>query len=196
MKYLKILSLAAVAAMALMAFAGSASATVLRNGSGILPAGTKISSSLSGSSILKSGTTTLNTCTGGKFSGEITNAGSSTTTVSGPNTTIDFENCVSTVDTEKLGTLEIHSISGTTNGTLTASGVVIGNTIFGTNCLYESGTGKDLGTLTGSTTGNATIGINITVNEAEPKKSICPDTATWEATFKVTSPSPLWVEAS
>jgi hypothetical protein len=210
MKYLKILGLAAVAAMAMMAFAGSASATELyktESGKAVtLGAGTVLSSSLTGSSILKSGGTTLNTCTGGKFTTEITSPGSSTTTTTGKNTTIDFEGCVSTVHTEstcptlcgpvKNGTLEVHHIAGTTNGTLTASGVVIGNTIFGTNCLYESGTGKDLGTLTGNAAGNASIGINITVNEAEPKKAICPDTATWEATFKVTTPSTLYVEAS
>jgi hypothetical protein len=204
MKYLKILGLAAVAAMALMAFAGSASATMTYSPQctggpevNTCPAGTVLSMSLEPgtSSILKSGTTTLNTCTGGKFSSKITNAGSSTATTSGENTTIDFENCVSTVDPVKLGTLEVHSISGTTNGTVTASGVVIGNTIFGTDCLYESGTGKDLGTLNGSTTGNATIHIEISVNEAEPKKSICPDTATWTAAFLVTGPSPYWVEA-
>jgi hypothetical protein len=209
LKYLKIIGLVAVAAMAMMAFAGSASATVLCNNnlsttacSSKVAAGTLIESSLTGSSVLKSGETTLNTCTGGKFTSEVSNAGSSTTTVSGPNKTIDFEGCVSTVHTKSScefcehvanGTLEIHHIAGTDNGTVTASGVVITNTIFGTSCIYQSGVGKDLGTLVG---GNpASLNINITVTELTPK-AICPDTPTWTATFKVTSPTPLYVAAA
>jgi hypothetical protein len=197
MRYLKILGLAILAATALMAFVGSASATMIYStGPTTLGAGTVIVRSLEGSSILKSGTTTLNTCTGGKFSSEIKNAGSATAPVSEANTTFDSESCVSTVHTEKLGTLQIEHIAGTTNGTLKMSGFVTGTTIFGTNCLYESGTAKHVGTLVGSLLGDATIGINTTVNEAEPKKAICPDTATWQANYKVTSPTPLWVEAS
>jgi hypothetical protein len=194
MKYLKILGLAAVAAMALMAFAGTASATKLYSGGTALGTGTQIKADLEGTSVLKSGSTTINTCKGGQFFSEITNAGSSSTTVSGPNNTIDFEECENPVHTITPGSLEVHHIAGTTNGTLTVSGAIIANTVFGTSCNYESGTGKDLGTLNGGTP--ATISINVTVTEAEPKKFICPDTPTWTATFKVTTPSPLTVEAS
>jgi hypothetical protein len=196
MMYLKILGLATVAAMALMAFAGTASATKLYSGAAPLGPGTVIKSSIEGSSILSSGGTTLNTCTSGQFTSEITNAGSATTTVSGPNTTIDFESCLATVHTENPGTLEIHHIAGTDDGTLTASGAVIGRTVFGTNCLYQSGTGKHLGILDGVISGDAQIHIDITVSEAEPKKFICPDTANWTANFAVTSPTPLQVTAS
>jgi hypothetical protein len=198
MKYVKMLGLAAIAAMALMAFvgAGTASATKLYSGGSALGAGSLVKLSLTGSSVLSSGESTLNTCTGGQFTSEIANAGSSTTTVSGPNTTIDFENCASTVHTETKGSLEVHHIAGTNDGTVTASGVVIGNTVFGTNCLYQSGTGKHLGVLDGVTSGDATIHIHISVTEAEPKKFICPDTATWTGHFVVTSPTPLHVAAS
>jgi hypothetical protein len=192
MKYLKILGLAAIAAMALMAFAGTASATVLNNGSGNLGKGALIKSSLEGSSVLSSGETTLNTCTGGQFTSEVSNPGGSAATVSGPNTTIDFENCASAVHTVLSGTLEIHHITGTTNGTVTASGVVIRNTIFGTSCDYESGTALHLGTLTGGK--KATLHINVNVKESSPK-FLCPDTANWTATFRVTSPETLNVEA-
>jgi hypothetical protein len=196
MKYMKMLGLAAVAAMALMGLAGTASATILESGSTPLGNDATIKASLSGSSILRSGETTLNTCTGGQFTTTVTDPGGATKTVKGTNTTIDFENCASTVHTESAGTLEVHHIAGTNDGTLIASGAVIGNTIFGTNCLYQSGTGKHLGTLNGATEGDATIHINITVTEAEPKKFICPDTANWTASFLVTSPTPLQVTAS
>jgi hypothetical protein len=203
MKYLKILGLAAVAAMVLMTFAGTASATVLCKESITTgcaaagkahPVGAVITRSLEGSSILSSNGTTLNTCTGGQFTSQIASAGSTTTTVGGPNTTIDYENCASTSHTERAGSFEIHHIAGTDNGTMKESGAVIGSTVFGTNCLYESGTNKDLGELKGGT--SPTISINVTLNEAEPKKFICPDTRTWTATLRITAPTPLYIAAS
>jgi hypothetical protein len=197
MKYLKILGLAAVAAMALMAFAGTASATELYSGATTLGKGTLIKASLEGSSVLSSGETVLNTCTGGQFTSEITNPGSATTTTSGPNITIDFENCANPVHTIKTGTLEVHHIAGTDNGTVTASGAEIGNTIFGTNCVYASNTGLHLGTLTGATKAgeDAILHVDATVSEVGGR-FLCPDTATWTATFRVTSPTPLHVAAS
>jgi hypothetical protein len=203
MKYLKILVLVAIAAMTLSAFAGTASATVLCKeaittgcaaAGKAYPAGTLIKRSLEGSSILSSGETTLGTCTEGQFTSEITNAGSSTTTVSGPNKTTDLENCANPVHTVALGMLEIHHIAGTDNGTVTASGSVTGYTIFGTHCVYESGTGKDLGELKGGS--SASLNVNVTTNEAEPKKFICADTTTWQASFRFTTPTPLYVSAS
>jgi hypothetical protein len=197
MKYLKMISLAALAAMALTAFASSASATVLTSGSETLGIGTKIEASLKsgGSSYLKTtGGSTLNTCTSGSVSGSITNAGGSSATVVGsvPKTGLVFSNCISTVHTESGGTLEIHNITGTTNGTVTASGFVLNNTIFSTTCLYESGTGKHLGTLVGGTP--ATLSINITVKESQLEpKPICPDEAVWTADYTVTNPSNLVV---
>ena len=205
MEYLKTIGLAAVATAALIGLAGTgtAPATVLckeaiATGCAATgkdyPAGTVIKPSLEGSAIQKSGETTLATCTGGQFSSEVTSAGSSTTTVRGSNTTIDLENCVSAMHTLSLGTFELHHITGTNNGKLTASGVVIGWTIFGTNCLYKSGTGKDLGELESGA--SPTMSISITVLEAEPKKFICPDVTTWQSTFRFTSPNPLYVAVS
>jgi hypothetical protein len=205
MRYVKIIGLTVAAAMVLAMFVGAsaASATVLCKESitsgcaaagQAYPAGTVLQRSLEGSSVLSSNGNTLNTCTGGQFKSEITNAGGASSTVSGPNTTINFENCAAVVHTESVGSLEIHHIAGTDNGTVTESGTVTGNTIFGTNCLYESGTGKDLGQLQGGA--SPTLSINITVNEAEPKKFICPDTRQWAATFRVTAPTPLYISAS
>jgi FtsP/CotA-like multicopper oxidase with cupredoxin domain len=194
MKYLKILGLAAIAAMAFMSFAaGTASATKLYSTGVALGTGTEINATLSAgnSSYLKDGGTTLNTCTGGTVAGKIENAGGSAATVSGKTNTLSFTNCSSLVHTVSTGSLEVHHITGTTNGTVTASGAVLNNTIFGTSCLYESGAGKDLGTLSGNK-----LNINITVTEAEPKKFICPDTPTWTAEFTVTKPHALTVEAS
>jgi hypothetical protein len=203
MKHMKILGLAAIVAIALMAFAGTASATVLCKeaitsgcaaAGKAYPAGAFIKRSLEGSSITESGETTFDTCTGSQFTSEIKSGGSSSTTVSGPNTTVDFDNCANEVHTISLGSLEIHHIAGTDNGVVTTSGVVVGKTLFGTNCRYESGTGLHLGTLTGSH--NATLHVNAIVKGVTGNSFICPSTPTWTATFRVTSPVPLYVSAS
>jgi hypothetical protein len=195
MKHLKILSLAAVATMALMAFASTASATKLYSGASALGAGTQIKASLEGSSTIKNGETTLNTCTATQFGSEVTNAGGAALTVSLRNLTIDFENCVNPIHSIALGSLEIHYTSGL-GATVTASGLVISITIFGTSCQYEVGTGMDMGSLTGSTSGNATLHVNATIKGKIGNSFICPSTPTWTATFRVTSPSSLHVTAS
>jgi len=205
MKYLKILGLAAVAAMALMAFAGSASATVLRSTSGILPAGTEIDASLkagTSASLTDTAGHTLVTCTASTVKGKTANAGSATETVKGTvekaNLTFGTETtkCTVTVTTTEGGELEIHWISGTTNGTLTAKGFKIDiNTVLFGVCTYIAGEGIDLGTLTGSTTGEATMDINAVVKLVSGG-GICEPTAKWVGTYTVTTPKPLWVEES
>jgi hypothetical protein len=194
MKYLKILGLAAIAAMAFMSFAaGTASATKLYSTGVALGTGTEINATLSAgnSSYLKSGGTSLNTCTSSTANGKIENAGGSSATVSGRFAAFIFASCVSPVHTVVVGSFEFHHIAGTTNSTLTVSGVVFNYTMFGTSCLYESGVGKDLGTLSGNK-----LNINITLNEAEPKKFICPDTVEWTAEYTFTKPHALTIEAS
>jgi hypothetical protein len=196
MKYIKILSLAAVAAMALMAFAGTASATVLKSGTTTLGVGTTIDASLKGSAKLESGGEVLDTCTAGTVKGPITNAGGSNATVTGEIKELTWENCTKPTTTLKPGTLEIHHITGTTNGTVTGSGSEVTiNGIFGTSCVYGTGAGLDLGTLKGVTSGSASLVINVSV----PRTAggfLCPSSAVWNAEYTVTSPTGLNVEAS
>jgi hypothetical protein len=210
MKYLKIIGLAAVAAMVLMAFAGSASATVLKKGPTTMAVGEEIKATLaSGTSSklitdpLSGEPITLNTCTTSSVTGKITNAGSSTSTVVGSieKANLTWSNCVSgSVTTIEGGTLEVHSISGTTNGTLTAKSLKITvNTILDA-CTYTAGTGTHMGTLTGTsdTTKHATMDISATVTRVtpDPDNGTCPETAIWKGTYTVTSPTGLNVEAS
>jgi hypothetical protein len=212
MKYLKIIGLAAVAAMALMAFAGSASATVLKKGTTTMVVGEEIHATLATgtSSTLTTDPCsgcgepiTLNTCTESTVKGKITNAGSSTTTVVGSieKANLTWSKCVSgSVTTIEGGALEVHSIASTTNGTLTAKSFkVTVNTILGP-CTYTAGTGTHMGTLTGTsdTTKHATMDIAATVTRVtpDPETGTCPDTAIWKGTYTVTSPTGLNVEAS
>jgi hypothetical protein len=181
-----------------MAFASSASATVLRNSSGILPAGTEIKGSLTGGTATLTDTEghVLDTCSGSSISGKTSNAGSSTETVKGSvaSTALTWSGCTVATSTTEGGELEIHSITGTTNGTLTAKKFKVSiNTVLFGNCVYTAGEGTDMGTLKGNTAGNATMEVNAIVTKVS---GICNNTGKWVATYAVTSPSPLWVEAS
>ena len=214
MKYVKMLSLAAVAAMALMAFLGasSASATVLCSEAGRTTncseenkekgivskdyaASTTISASLDSgtSAILKTtGGLVENTCTTSTVEGPTANTGGATATVTGTvaQNKLTFSNCSNTTDVTAGGELEIHWISGTDNGTLTAKNFEVTQVLSGITCTYGAGTGTDLGTVTG---GNpATLDVNAVVNKTAGSFA-CPSTAVWVANYTVTGPTPLYV---
>jgi hypothetical protein len=197
MKHLKTLGVFAMAAMALMVVASSASATALYS-SGALYTG-EITASLEGSALLTTtGGTTLDTCTAGSVGGKIEEHGA-TKTAGGKITELIWGTaatpCTEPTVTTTLGSLEIHHITGTTNGTVTGknSVVKVNTTIFGAECTYTVGEALDLGTLNGSTTSNATIAINTVVKATN--EFFCPD-AKWQASYKVTTPKNLYVEAS
>lgn len=197
MKYVKTLGLVAFVAISLMALtAVSASATIIENGSGQLPKGTAIDTSLTSSAntIWRVGSFILDECSGGTIEALTSNNGGSTETVGATVTKGDltWSGCSRTTATLAGGELEIHWTSGS-NGTLTAKGFEITiNTIFG-DCEYGFGaTARDLGEIQGGTP--ATIGISANV----PKiTGPCPGTeATWTAIYTVTSPSTLRVTTS
>jgi len=193
MKYVKMLGLAAVAAMALMAFAGSASATVLKDGSGnTLPAGTEINSTLKTgtSALLKAGFANI-TCTESTVAGKTANAGGASETVKGGITTLAFPNasCNATVHVLSNGELEIHSAGGS-NGTLTGKGSEVTVAIGSTSCTYGTGTGTTLGTLKGGSPAVMEVSAKL------PKLAggfLCASPAEWTATYTVTTPSTLTV---
>jgi len=188
MRYIKMLGLAAVAAAALMAFVGAstASATVLVGTSGPLGSGTTINAALEPGTeaVLEAGFGNI-ACGESTVHGTISNAGGAAATVSGPISKggLTFGACTGdTVSVLKEGTLEIHHIAGTTNGTLTSSGAevtVINHDTGGTHCIYRT-ENTHIGVLTGNKTGTATL-------HAE---------ATWKATYTVNVPDEVWVEAS
>ena len=191
MKYLKILGLAAIAGMAVMAFvgAGTASATVACKTT-TTPCGslaTELDASLSGTATLSAEGITLDTCSAGTVKGPVTEQGSTKTLKITVDTT--WTNCTQTTTQNEHGTLEIHWISGTDNGTVTATGFVVTvNTIFG-SCTYGFGTTpKDLGEIKGGAPG--TLAINTSVPRISGP---CPATATWVANYTVTTPNPVYI---
>jgi hypothetical protein len=195
MKYLKMLGLAAVAAAALMAFvgAGTASATTLEIGGVAQNSAVTIEATIASgtSAILKDefGTTT-DTCTTSTVKGTTSTF---TGTPAGAVSTLSFGNCTHTTTVLKNGSLSI-ALSGTTNGTVTSkeAEVTVQSTFFGASAVCKTGTGTDVGLLTGATTASnpgahATMHINATVN--------CGilGNAKWTGTYTVTSPTDLAV---
>ena len=195
MKYVKMLGLAAVAAMALMAFvgAGSASATVLCKttttpcGGGHLAKGTPITAHSTHVELRSTGGLFQSTCKKSTVSGPTTTTGSSTETVKGSVAKADLTwgECSEPVETIEGGTLEIHHIAGTHNGTLTASGFKVKVTIGGIACYYGAGAATDLGIVTGEP--SPTLHINAVVNELTPS-FFCPDDAVWTGGYVSTTP--------
>jgi len=202
MKYAKMLCLA-VAAAALVAFVGasSASATVLcsttPNAEGVCPSGWTYPA---GTSIHAVNTTTVRLdttfktveCTGSTITGETSNKGSASETITGPEGTLTFSGCNCTVNVLKAGTLEIHWISSTHNGTVTSNGsevTVTCSTIFGNvHCIYVT-ENDSIGDLTG---GNPAIFHSTAVIKRKATNGLCSEESTWTATYEVTSPKPLY----
>jgi hypothetical protein len=193
MKHLKMLGLAAIAAMGLMAFvgAGSASATTLSvTGTTQNKAVTIEATLASGTSAIlkdKNGTTN-DTCTGSTVKGTTVSPFTGAT-VGGPISTLDFTGCSHTTHVLANGSLSVAWTSGT-NGTVTSSGaeVTVVSTVFGASATCKTGTGTDVGTLTGVSSGNATMHINATTLNCGIL-----GTSTWTGTYTVTG-EPLGVE--
>jgi len=207
MKYVKMLGLAAVAAAALMAFVGAstASATVLCKTAGTsegttcpanqaYPAGTSIHAVNSG--ITKLTTEFLNIeCEESTVEGSTNNEGSATETVTGAISILTFSKCNCEVVVLKKGTLEVHWTANTNNGTLTSSGAEVTAQctvplIGKVHCIYAT-SATNLGTATGGA--EATMDISSADIPRLATSSLCDKTANWDATYKVTSPKPLFI---
>ncbi len=203
MKYLKMLGLAVVAAAALMAFAGAGTAsadelcTVPAEGSDgppnttMCPAGkliTTLHATLIGSAKLESTTgTTLDTCTAGTVHGVITSQGTTTSEISGPIESLTWgetgTSCTFPTTTITKGSLDgSPAAGGGTTVKATSSAVTINTVLFG-SCTYGVGTGVDLGAV-------ANGGNHLTINAVVSKTAgggACPESARWNATYKITN---------
>jgi hypothetical protein len=102
--------------------------------------------------------------------------------------------CTKHTTTVKTGSLEIHHIAGTDDGTVTGllAEVTI-NGIFGVSCTYGAGTSTDVGVLTGGA--SPTLKVNAIIKKTAGG-FICPAETRWTGEYKVTEPTPLYVEAS
>jgi hypothetical protein len=213
MKSMKTLGLAVVAAVALavVAGAGSASATVFCE-ENVEPCpeakrwskGTAVDFTLRPGTSLNSLDTVgnvLTTCTASTIGWTIGGAGGATVTVVGTAEAkqISLSSCTFSSTTVEGGELEFHSISGTSNATVTAKRFRITvNTVFFGSCVWGVGTGTHLGTLTSSGTGASTLNVNAVLTKAEGSGFACPTEFRIAGEYLQTSPSgtPLFVKAS
>jgi hypothetical protein len=190
MKYIKMLGLLAVAAAALMAFAGSASATTVTS-----PTGTVYNGVIeaTGSTTYLTGTWSAVECKHSEVKGEITTQGDGIT-AEGPITTLHFSQCNYPTTVIKSGSLVAHTdtASADYNGTLTSVGAeVLVHTSIGT-CRFSTGTGTDIGTLTGGAP--AKLAINSAKIPVTEGNFFCGNSGIWEGSYTVTNPTSLYID--
>ena len=184
MKTLRTFAAAVIAAAALTAVlgAGTASATVLCENTPATPnhcsnkvaSGTSIDFSLeSGTSMLLKGPfgETLHTCTESTLQGPVSNSGSTTATVS-LNLSLSFGSCSRPTTTNAAGSIEIHHIAGSDDGTVTSTGMtlVVHNIPFFGSCSYVTNA-TDIGRLTGKLASAPTFDFAGTITS----KNGCPN---------------------
>lgn len=152
---------------------------------------TTIDTDATGSVVFESGGSTIATCTGGTIKAKTENAGTNQEAVKAPIETLSWSGCTQTTTTVAKGSLEIRRIAGTENGTVLGKNTQITLGILGTSCTYGFGEESDLGTLTGKESPVIDISAEI------PKTAggaTCPASIKWVAEYKVTEPSPLYLE--
>jgi hypothetical protein len=198
MKYLKMLGLLAVTAAALMAFAGTASATTATS-----PKGTVYTGNLEAVAegwLELHGTFTTIKCGESVVKGKVEQHGSGVTTA-GKISYLTFTQCNSSVTTRKTGSLEAHAtaIKGTdADGTVTSTGLEIAISTSVGECVFTTnGTDIGTGTLTSTATtgGNATLDIKSASIPRTGGSFFCGSSGTWTGSYKVTTPSTLYIDA-
>jgi hypothetical protein len=221
MKYAKMLALAAVAAGALMAFigAGTASASVICSTTAdpcpsgqAWPNGTVLDFSIqSGAAkLVDTSNNVLDECTSSTVKGKITNTGSSTATVTGTIEELNWAGCTVPTKTIHRGCLEVHKITGTSNGTVTSDacdpetieGVsrsnteVTINTIFFGSCIYAVAPGKSIGDISEGSGAGSTFTANAVATKVTGSNFACPETTRWTGTYVLTTPSSTTLSVS
>ena len=195
MKLVKMFGLAVIAAAALMAFvgAGTASATTLTCNGATCPAGTLITAEAESKVVLHPPFGSIE-CSKSHVEGKTNNAGSAAETVNGSISTLSFSECNATVTVLTKGALEIHAISGTSDGTVTSNGTEVTVEYLGFHCIFKT-SNTDIGRLTGSNTTkteHATFDISATIPRTGGRSgAFCGSTAQWTGAYKITTPTKL-----
>jgi hypothetical protein len=136
-------------------------------------------------------------CNHSLLEGPTTTTGSSTETVKGNIKKLEFNECTHSVTTKVLGSLEVHKIAGTKNGTVTSTGttVTIHESPFGTCQFLTNNT--DIGTLRGKDdASNTTPGSPTFLIKASIPSENCGFNGTWEGSYRYSGATPFNVSAS
>lgn len=192
MSCFKKLGLAGLILMAVMAWAGvgAATATTLEIGTAKQNNAVTVKASLAaGSSTLFKSlwTGTINTCTGSEMTAK-TEGTFTASVIGGKVSKLTFFNCTHTTKVLSPGNLSIAWTAGT-NGSVSSSGaeITMFSTIWGVSLVCRTLAGTKIGTLTGSSSGHATLDINALLDcgiESE---------VAWTGTYSVTAPTGLGV---
>lgn len=198
MKISKVLGLLAVTAAALMAFVATASATTLTSPLGTVYTGTIKAHS---SHTELHGPFTSVTCSTSEVEGKVEKHGN-TTTAGGKISKLTFTGCNFPVKVLKSGSLEIHpkvheAAGVLVTGTVTSSGAEITIETSIASCIFTT-SGTDVGTFTGSndTGGAAKLDIESAAIPRTGHSIFCGSSGQWTGSYTVTSPNPLYLDAT
>jgi hypothetical protein len=208
MKRVKIVGVAIAAAACLAACTGvgTAAATVLCSTNTNPCTGTKYGVGTVIQGHLKGGTESVTTAgfatvkmANSEIEMKVTNAGSSGETVIGNNIKIVETNGNCTVTTILLGAAEIHySFFG--NGTKTWKSMLVTKSCSGISCNFgAAATGTTIGTITGGSPATLKVEAKLPYSTGDASSFVCTlgsGTASWVATYELTSPSALYIAGS
>lgn len=198
MKHVKILGVLTAVVTALMAFAASAGATTITNGS-TEAAGTLSATNESNISLKSQGLEI--TCQHSGLEGTIVEQGTGKTAVATLGV-LTFSECSQHIKVVIKGKLEVHWTSGS-NGLVTGCCTTLEvdyTTIFGTvHCNYFASSPIQLGTVTGAanhTTGTGTLDVNTAGVPVEEGGSsgLCGAFASLTGNYKVNAPQGMTVD--
>jgi hypothetical protein len=191
MKYVKMLGLLAVAASAMMAFAGTASATVVKSNG----------ATYTGTIHATAGETTLHgalgtvTCLQSTVHGTLNeHTGTGATTARGPISSLTFSECgTDHVTVKQAGTLEVHKTNTTGNGILTSTGAEVEITTTSPKphltCIFTTNN-----TQIGEVVGGTTAKLNIAATIPRTGGSFfCGGSGQWTGSYTITTPHNLTV---
>lgn len=196
MRCIKMLGLAIAAAAILTAIVGTgaASATVLCKNEACTETygvGTVILAEQVGKSVFKAGAETIDECSSSEIEAKVEQIGSPTSTNRNTFVRLPFSLCNVVTAVLKLGTFEVHNITGTKNGTVTSLApeltILVKNVL---TCTFSTGLGIDLGVLT-----KGLIPI-LHINAKFQKNGGgfgCPGEVTWTAEYEIKKPTPIYV---
>jgi hypothetical protein len=190
MRYLKLLFTAMIAIASLAAGTASSSASPLTS-----PEGTPYTSTLKaeseGSTSLEGAFTTV-TCQKSTFEGKVETHNNEW--AEGKLSSLTLGECNFPVTVNKFGSLRIR-FGGASYGTVISSGAEVSIATSVGTCVFTTSS-TDIGALTNSnlTGGNATLDLNSAKIPRTGGNFLCGSTGTWTGSYKITTPSTLYVD--